>query len=35
MALYEKTLSDIPFKGEVRHREQEEMQNFEKELAGY
>ncbi len=34
MAPYEETLSDILFKGEVRHREHEEMQNAEKELGG-
>lgn len=35
MAPYEETLSDILFKGVVRHREQEELWNAEKELGGY
>lgn len=35
MAPYEETPSDILFKGEARHGEQEEMQNAEKELCGY
>lgn len=35
MAPYEETPSDILFKGEVRHRDQEEMQNAEKELGCY
>lgn len=33
-ALHEERLFDIFFKGVVRHREQEEMQNAEKELGG-
>lgn len=33
-ALHEERLFDIFFKGVMRHREQEEMQNAEKELWG-